>query len=89
MYDRYHNSAARYIPAGSVHACEGKQNRPPDALQGGLKTLFGQLASILPQSTDAEDLLLLGLFLLLYLDSRDEDFLIFLAVIALSVFGKK
>ena len=88
MYDRYQNRTARYIPAGSCGFPGGQQNRPPDELPGGLKNLFSQLSSILPAHADTEDLLLLGLFLLLYLDSKDDDFLIFLAVIAFSLFKK-
>jgi len=37
---------------------------------------------------ETEDLLLLGLLVLLYMDSKDEDFLIFLAAVVFSMLQK-
>ncbi len=77
----------RYICPESHYA--SPQERPPEGFPGGLGSLFSGLGSLLPKNLDAGDLLLLGLLLLLYMDSKDEEFLIILAVVALSIFREK
>lgn len=44
------------------------------------------ISGILPKGMDWGDIMLLALFLLLYLESGDEDFLIILIVVAFSIF---
>lgn len=46
----------------------------------------GPLGSILPPGVDAGDILFLLVLLFLYLESEDEEFLIILIVVGLSVF---
>lgn len=45
-------------------------------------------AALLPEGIDAGDLFLAAMLLFLYSESRDEEFLIILAVMALSVFHR-
>lgn len=79
-----------------------QQNRPPspppmktepepivNSFFGSLPFFGGiekGLSSILPGKMDSGDLMLLLLLFFLYLESKDEDFLIILAVIAMSIF---
>jgi hypothetical protein len=49
----------------------------------------GLLRSLLPSGLDTGDLLLLAVLFFLYRESGDEDFLIMLAVVALSIFSGK
>jgi hypothetical protein len=51
-------------------------------LGGGLKNMLGHL----PFGLDVGDLLLLGLLLLFFVDSHDEEFLIILAFFAYSIY---
>lgn len=56
-------------------------------LSGGLGNLIPKgISGVLPKGMDWGDILLLALFLLLYLESGDEDFLIILIVVAFSIF---
>lgn len=59
---------------------------PPTPKLVGLSSF---LNSLLPVDLDTGDILLLLLFFLLYLDSRDEDFLIILAVLGFSMFTQE
>ena len=99
MYRYIGNTGRRYrveervMPSASAPpeqqpAPQRHQNmmRPPQASPfGGLE---GVIRSILPAGMDAGDLMFLVLLLLLYMDSRDEEFLIILAVVAMSIFGR-
>ena len=58
---------------------------PPAQYAGGVPQLLSGLRSLLPAHTDAGDLLLLAILLLLYHDTGDEDFLILLAVMGLEI----
>lgn len=74
----------RYIPA-SFQAANGQQRkRPPAASAGGPNSPFS--LNFL-QKADMGDILLIAVLLLLYIDSKDDDFLIILAVVAMSIFG--
>ena len=50
--------------------------------------IFGALSSLLPAGIDAGDILILLVLLFLYIESKDEDFLIILAVLAFSILKK-
>ncbi len=50
--------------------------------------LAGMLSSILPEGLDAGDIFLAAMLLFLYSESGDEDFLIILIVVGLSIFKK-
>ncbi len=52
------------------------------------KSPFAGLAGLLPEGMDTGDLLLVVILLFLYTESRDEDFLIILIVVAPSLFKK-
>ncbi len=69
---------SRYAPPGRSYQ---PVKRPPST-GGGLS---GQKGFALPFGMDAGDLLLLLVLLLVWLDSRDEEFLIILAVMAFSI----
>ena len=69
----------KYRPAGRP------QQKPPPKNGGGLKGLLG----LLPEHIDTGDLMLLLLLFLLYTESHDEDFLIILIVVGLSIFKGK
>ena len=89
MYDRYRSPDANYIPVYAARRRSTRdQKRPPEDFSGGLKNILSQFTALLPAGMDTEDLLLLGILLLLYLESKDEDFLILLAVMAFSMFRK-
>ena len=49
----------------------------------------GFLGSLIPAGIDTGDLLLLAILLFLYLESRDQDFLIILIVMGYSMFKKE
>lgn len=51
-----------------------------------LAGMLNSLKSLLPKGTDFGDILVLAVFLFLYIESRDTDFLIILAVLAFSFF---
>ena len=88
MYDRYRFPEAGFIPTGSSHPGNHGQKRPPEGPSGGLGNVLSQLRSLFQGSMETEDLLLLGLLVLLYMDSKDEDFLIFLAAVVFSMLQK-
>lgn len=52
------------------------------------ENLFGSVSSLLPAGIDAGDVLILLVLLFLYIESKDEDFLIILAVLAFSILKK-
>lgn len=77
MHDRYFFGDVRY------NRCpHGGHTRAPEKKSGGI---FG----LLPAGADSSDILLLLILYFLYKESGDEEFLIILAVVALSVFGEK
>ena len=89
MYDRYQFPDAKFAPSGFTNAGMHKQKRPPEGPSGGLGNVLSRLSSLFQGSLETEDLLLIGLLILLYMDSKDEDFLIFLAVVVLSMLQKE
>ena len=86
--DRSQGPAPRRFPDWpSGHGHHGPfpdSKKPPVPREGGLSSLLG---SILPKGMDAGDILLLLVFLFLYNETGDDDFLIMLAVMALSIIG--
>lgn len=70
----------RMLP--SFGGAEGKRPPRPD---GG----SGFLSGILPDGIDTADILLLLVLLFLFIESGDEEFIIILVVIAVSIFGWK
>ena len=62
----------------------GRPGTPPPS-RGGLA---GTLEHILPEGLDPGDLFLAAMLLFLYSESRDEDFLIILIVVGISLFHK-
>ena len=66
---------------------ETQEKRAPTAgsQKGGLARALG---SILPEGLDSGDLFLAAMLLFLYSESHDEDFLIILIVVGLSIFHK-
>ena len=58
-------------------------NTPPQ--KGGLT---GALEQVLPEGLDPGDLFLAAMLLFLYSESKDEDFLIILIVVGISLFHK-
>ncbi len=62
----------------------GRPGNPPPP-RGGLA---GTLEHILPEGLDPGDLFLAAMLLFLYSESRDEDFLIILIVVGISLFHK-
>lgn len=79
--DKTTNSPLNY--AGQPNQSNAKTNLPFQ-----LDNIFGKLSSFLPAGLDFGDILILLILLLLYIESKDEDFLIILAVLAFSIFKK-
>ncbi len=63
-------------------------SEPQTPRQSGKKSLVQILEDILPEGLDSGDLFLVAMLLFLYSESRDEDFLIILIVVGLSIFHK-
>ena len=61
------------------------QIKKPPRKSGGLNGLTGILRSVIPSGMDTGDILLLLILFFLYNESKDEDFLIILAVVAMSI----
>ena len=78
LFNPYVDPAEGYAPI----------SRPPQR-SGGLPDMGGLLRSLLPSGLDTGDLLLLAVLFFLYRESGDEDYLIMLAVVALSIFSGK
>ncbi len=75
MYNKYLDDRGPFIPVS--------QPKKPPLFGGG----FGFLNGLLPERLDSGDILLLLTLLLLYIESRDEDFLIILLVAGFSIFN--
>jgi len=60
-----------------------ERKRPSGNISGGLERV---LSSALPGDMDAGDLLLIAVLFLLYVESRDEDFLIILGALIVTFF---
>ena len=73
MYNRYAIKEELYRPV-TPNICE----KPPAGCAGGPAFL----RDLLPRGMDMGDLILLLVLFLLYTDSRDEDFLVILIVMA-------
>ncbi len=74
-------------PPGDAPGRQGPQ-RPgsaPPPKKGGLA---GALEQVLPEGLDPGDLFLAAMLLFLYSESKDEDFLIILIVVGISLFHK-
>lgn len=74
-------------PPGGAPERGGSQrpgNAPPPK-KGGLA---GALEQVLPEGLDPGDLFLAAMLLFLYSESKDEDFLIILIVVGISLFHK-
>ncbi|MGM9522350.1 MAG: hypothetical protein ACI3VB_07730 [Oscillospiraceae bacterium] len=97
-YNRYPTPGGRYYRAGTQRtdreAPKKKESRQQPAPPTGKKQPqsiqqpqrnTGFLSSLLPAGLDAGDLLLATLLLFLYVESKDEDFLIILIVVGLSM----
>lgn len=54
-----------------------------------LSSILAPVEGALPKGVDLSDLMLAAVLFLLYLESRDEDYLIILAVMALSILKPK
>ncbi len=64
---------------------------PPENPKGGparRNDLTGALGALLPEGIDSGDLFLAAMLLFLYSESHDEEFLIILIVVGLSIFHK-
>ena len=83
MYNRWVDRPPPRPSAGGNRAQPApKEKRPPVQRTDGLQSL---LNGLLGGKLDTSDIILLLILLLLYMDSGDEDFLIMLIVIALSI----
>ena len=95
---RHTGYRTRYSPSpqpvtretGSVAGNVKKQvKKPPSGTPAGgfgFESISGTLKSMLPKNTEFGDILILAVFLFLYIESRDTDFLIILTVLVLSIF---
>lgn len=74
-------------PGGGAagHDRPRRQENTPPPKKGGLA---GALEQVLPEGLDPGDLFLAAMLLFLYSESRDEDFLIILIVVGISIFHK-
>ena len=98
IYNRYVGSTGQYYrvnePYPAPSAPKGRnvtspparsEKRPPAEKADGLTGFFH---SFLPAELDAGDILLLLILLFLYIESKDEEFLIILLVVGMSIFKK-
>ena len=89
-------SAAQQTSSGSASAAVQRHGErktftplePEKNTEAGIDTagMLNSLKSLLPKGTDFGDILVLAVFLFLYIESKDTDFLIILAVLAFSFF---
>ena len=86
IFSKY-STRGNYIPVQPITGCGNAPSgafceckRPPNFSRGGL----GDLLSSIMGNLDTGDIILILILLLLYMDSRDEEYLIILAVIMLS-----
>ena len=91
MYNRYvGNTGKVYIVENPRHSEPNPPNaaagRSPEARQVKLP---GLLNGLLPSCFETTDLLIIGLLLFLFFESRDTDFLVILGFFAWSVFSDR
>ena len=85
MYNRCHAASCRYIPAGrdsrsKPHSSKAASvKKPPSREEGGLSSM---LQKLLPKGLDFGDILLFLILLFLYVETKDEEFLIILILTA-------
>ena len=92
MYSRYNMGHGRYqrvrpdaAPENDRSAKGGRRScsqKPRESAPSGLSGLLG---GILPAGIDIGDILLLLVLLFLYTETKDEDFLIILIIMAFSI----
>lgn len=78
-------------PRPQPKAEEQKAPPPPEPPKAGppcQNNLAGALGALLPEGIDSGDLFLAAMLLFLYSESHDEEFLIILIVVGLSIFRK-
>jgi len=94
IFDQYTSQNESYFRAGfhdyndRNHTQSGK--KPPFSPKGGLNGILDSLLSFLPAGSDVDfgDILLLLILFFLYTESKDEEFLIILIVLGISIFKK-
>ncbi|MDR1299582.1 MAG: hypothetical protein LBJ84_04955 [Oscillospiraceae bacterium] len=94
MYNRYIGNTGRYYRVDEAEQKPQPQTPPIDraaAAQAAGAAPRGFLESILPSGLKLEmgDIILLLIVFLLYLDSKDEEFLIILAFLAFNILKRR
>ena len=87
--ERPQRAPDRQRPEKGAASAPGPPHRPQEAGAARLLSFFRpeSLGRILPAGIDPGDILLAVMLFLLYIDTKDEDFLIILIVVGYSIFN--
>ena len=94
IYNRYIGSSNNFYRVDPLFdSSPGRKEKAgqfngKNILSSHTNNILGSFSSVLPAGLEISDILIFVILLLLYLESKDEDFLIILAVLAFSVLKK-